>query len=320
MNNLIAESPLMRHVCSLVRQVAPTRATVLISGESGTGKEIVARTIHDLSPRRDRPFVAINCAALTETLMESQLFGHERGAFTGAIRRQEGCFELAQHGTLLLDEIGEMPPTTQAKLLRVLESSRVRRLGGSAEIPVDVRIIASTNRMLDECLRDGLFREDLYYRLKVFHIQLPPLRRRMEDLPVLCKTLLDDLNAKHGCKITRIEPSVMEMLQAYHWPGNVRELRNVLERASIIASDGAITRGCLSPDWDAKDTQWPADRDPDSNLVELEVGTSVDEAERLLILKTLEQTDNKAEAAEILGISLKTLYNKLKKEASASKL
>ncbi len=194
----MGRSAVMQQVFSLIRQVAPSKAAVLVTGESGTGKELVARAIHNLSPRRDGPFVAVNCAAMPETLMESELFGHEKGAFTGALERRAGCFELAQNGTLLLDEIGEMPAATQAKLLRVLEDSRVRRLGGKTEMVVDVRVIASTNKVLDEALRKGQIREDLYYRLNVFRIPLPPLRERMEDLPALVEVLLRDLNKKHG--------------------------------------------------------------------------------------------------------------------------
>jgi DNA-binding NtrC family response regulator len=196
--DLIGSTQPMREVFSLIRQVAPSNAAVLVTGESGTGKELVARAVHQLSPRRDGPFVALNCAAMPETLMESELFGHEKGAFTGAVERRSGCFELAQNGTLLLDEIGDMPHPTQAKLLRVLEDSRVRRLGGNKETTVNVRVIASTNKNLNEALRKAEFREDLYFRLNVFHIGLPPLRERSEDLPILVEGLLHDLNKKHG--------------------------------------------------------------------------------------------------------------------------
>src|SRR5580700_9662257 len=238
LGELVGNSAKMQEVFTLAQQVAPSRAAVLITGESGTGKELAARAIHEMSPRRLGPFVAINCAAMPDTLMESELFGHEKGAFTGAVDRRAGCFELAQNGTVLLDEIGDMPIGTQAKLLRVLEDGRVRRLGGKSEIQLDVRIIASTNSPLDTAIRDGKFREDLFYRLNVFPIPLPPLRDRKEDLPVLTAALLDDLNRKHSTKVTDISADVHERLRTYSWPGNVRELRNVLERAVILAGEG----------------------------------------------------------------------------------
>ena len=222
---------------------------MLVTGESGTGKELVARAVHHLSPRRDGPFVAINCAALPETLMESELFGHEKGAFTGAVERRAGCFELAQHGTLLLDELAEMPVGTQAKLLRVLEDSCVRRLGGKSEIAVDVRVIASTNKVLEDALRKGELREDLYYRLNVFQIPLPPLRQRDGDLPLLTETLIEMLNRKHETRVVDVNAEVRELLRRYTWPGNVRELRNVLERAVILAGEGTITKHHLPRDF-----------------------------------------------------------------------
>jgi transcriptional regulator with PAS, ATPase and Fis domain len=282
-------------------------------GESGTGKELVARAVHQLSNRRAGPFVAINCAAMPETLMESELFGHEKGAFTGALERRAGCFELAQHGTLLLDELAEMPPGTQAKLLRVLEDSRVRRLGGKAEISVDVRIIAATNRNLDEALKKGDLREDLFYRLNVFQIMLPPLRQRMSDLPLLCETLIANLNRKHTCNVTNVNAEVMDSFKKYAWPGNIRELRNVLERAVIMCGEGVIQTAHLPYDFGyAMGTRPPAQVfEPES--VRLAVGTTVGDAEKALIQLTLQHTkNNKTRAADILGISLKTLFNKLK--------
>ncbi len=315
--DLIGSSAPMQQVFSFIRQVAPSRAAVLITGESGTGKELVARAIHHLSPRRSGPFVAINCAAMPETLMESELFGHEKGAFTGAIERRAGCFELAQHGTLLLDELGEMPVVTQAKLLRVLEDSRVRRLGGKTELAVDVRIIASSNRNLEEALQKNELREDLYYRLNVFRIDLPPLRQREGDIPVLASSLINLLNEKHGCRVTEVEPEVLHILSRHNWPGNVRELRNVLERAVIIAGEGPITTHHLPHDFGVQaGVRAPVPiTEPDS--VRLPVGTTVGEAEKALIQVTLKHTkNNKTRAAEILGISLKTLFNKLKEYGS----
>ncbi len=317
LGELTGRSPAMQRVFSLIRQVAPTRAAVLVTGESGTGKELVARAIHALSPRREGPFVAVNCAAMPETLMESELFGHEKGAFTGAFERRVGCFELAHNGTLLLDEIGDMPVATQAKLLRVLEDSRVRRLGGRNEIVVDVRVIASTNRPLEEALRKGALREDLYFRLNVIHIHLPPLRERLEDLPLLVEALLADLNRKHGTRVAEAAPEVMEIFSSYGWPGNVRELRNVLERAVILAGEGVIRREHLP--WNfppgGRELSKPVVEDP--GAVRVPLGATLEEAEKALILRTLEYTrNNKTRAAEILGISLKTLHNKLKEYAS----
>jgi DNA-binding NtrC family response regulator len=318
LGELVGRAPVMQEVFSLIRQVAPSKAAVLITGESGTGKELVARAIHGLSPRSGGPFVAINCAAMPETLMESELFGHEKGAFTGALERRAGCFELAQSGTLLLDEIGDMPIATQAKLLRVLEDSRVRRLGGKGELLVDVRVIASTNKVLEDALRKGQLRDDLYYRLNVFHIALPPLRARMEDLPLLVEALLRDLNRKHNCRVVDIGPEVLEQFRRYHWPGNVRELRNALERAVIMAGDGMIGLGHLPPSFNRSSAAPKVEEDGGADLVRLPLGSTVGEAEKILIQRTLQHTrNNKTRAAEILGISLKTLHNKLKEYGAA---
>ncbi len=315
---LVGRSPVMLEVFSLIRQVAPSKAAVLITGESGTGKELVARAIHSLSPRANGPFVAINCAAMPETLMESELFGHEKGAFTGALERRAGCFELAQNGTLLLDEIGEMPIATQAKLLRVLEDSRVRRLGGKSEILVDVRVIAATNKHLDDALKKGDIREDLFYRLNVFRVALPPLRERLDDVTILCEALIRDLNRKHGTKIVDIAPEVLEHFQRHHWPGNVRELRNALERAVILAGEGIIGPSHLPANFNQLAAPPRVDESADPNSVRLRIGTTISEAEKVLIQRTLVHTkNNKTRAAEILGISLKTLHNKLKEYGAA---
>ena len=317
--DLVGSCAPMQQVFSMIRQVAPSKAAVLVTGESGTGKELVARAIHHLSPRRNGPFVAINCAALPETLMESELFGHEKGAFTGAVERRAGCFELAQHGTLLLDELAEMHPGTQAKLLRVLEDSRVRRLGGKSETAVDVRVIASTNKVVEEALRKGELREDLYYRLNVFNILLPPLRMRDGDLPMLSEALISMLNMKHSCRITGIEADVMEQFKKYSWPGNVRELRNVLERAVIVAGEGQITRHHLPLDFGVSSGNRQPQYVVEPDTVRLPVGTTVGDAEKALIQLTLQHTkNNKTRAAEILGISLKTLFNKLKEYGAAA--
>jgi DNA-binding NtrC family response regulator len=331
LGELVGTSPKMREIFALLQQAGPSKACVLITGESGTGKELVARTIHALSQRRQGPFVAINCAALPETLIESELFGHEKGSFTGASERRAGCFEVAQHGTLLLDEIGEMPIATQAKLLRILEDSKVRRLGGKAEFEVDVRVIAATNKVPEEAVRGGHLREDLYYRLNVFHIHLPPLRDRKEDIAPIAEALLQDLNRKHECRVVEISPPVMEALLNHTWGGNVRELRNVLERAVILAGEGAIELKHLPAFLQGKAANGasggpaqaeavvaaaaaaPAAPADDHETVRFTIGTTVEEAEKQLILRTLEHTrNNKTRAAEILGISLKTLHNKLK--------
>jgi transcriptional regulator with PAS, ATPase and Fis domain len=302
----------MREGFALIQQVAPSRAAVLITGESGTGKELAARAIHVLSPRKAGPFVAINCAALPDSLMESELFGHEKGAFTGAVERRAGCFELAQNGTVLLDEIGDMPLATQAKLLRVLEDGRVRRLGGKGEIQLDVRVIAATNAPLEVAMKEGRFREDLYYRLSVFPIPLPPLRQRKDDLPMLSQALLEDLNRKHGTKVTELSAEVLSRFQTYDWPGNVRELRNVLERAVILAGEGIIQVAHLPVGFAGAPA--PSGGIPAENgELRVQVGQTIEQTERALIELTLEHTkNNKTRAAEILGISLKTLHNKLK--------
>jgi DNA-binding NtrC family response regulator len=304
---LIGKSRAMQKVYTLIGQVAPSSASVLITGESGTGKEMVARAIHEMSPRRAAEFVAINCSAIPETLMESELFGHERGAFTGASARRHGCFEQADGGTLLLDEIAEMPPLLQAKLLRVLEERTVRRLGGAQEIPVDVRVLAATNRDPHDAVRDGAFREDLLYRLNVITIELPPLRQRKEDLPLLAESLITSLAERHGRPARRLSPAALEVLRAHHFPGNVRELRNVVERAVIICSGDTVERHHIAP--------YPLDQRAHArseDTLTLPIGTPLEEVERRMILRTLQKTDNnKTRAAELLQISLKTLHTKL---------
>src|SRR6202163_914442 len=237
----------MQEIFRLIEMVAPSTASVLITGASGTGKELVARTIHELSPRRNKPFVPINCAAIPETLIESEIFGHERGAFTGALERRTGCFELAEGGTLLLDEIGEMPVGTQAKLLRVLEDSKLRRLGSKVETTVDVRVLAATNKVPEEAVARGELRNDLYYRLNVFNIHMPPLRDHKEDIPNLTHTLIKEMNAKHQRNVRTASDPVMQLFENFSWPGNVRELRNTLERAIIVCDSGMIETKHLPP-------------------------------------------------------------------------
>src|SRR5437763_55282 len=237
---LVGNSPPMRRAMELVEKVAPSKASVVITGQSGTGKEMVARAIHQLSPRRDKPFIAINCSAIPSSLIESEMFGHERGAFTGADQRRLGVWELADGGTLFLDEVGEIPIELQAKFLRVLEEERLRRLGGKSEIMVDVRVISATNRDLKDEIKVGRFREDLFFRLNVFHINLAPLKERREDIPVLAQHFIDRFSREGGKKLHGISPQAMKLLTDYAWPGNIRELRNTLERAVILRSLGRI--------------------------------------------------------------------------------
>jgi len=304
---LVGKSESIRKIFFLIEQVAPSSASVLITGESGTGKELVARTIHKMSPRREKPFVAINCSAIPESLMESELFGHEKGAFTGAASRRQGCFELADTGTLLLDEIGEMPALLQAKLLRVIEERAVRRLGSRKEIEVDVRLLAATNRQPQQAVSEGTLRSDLLYRLNVFGIHLPSLRERTEDLPLLAQHLVTQLAEKHNRPARFLSHAALEALQFHSWPGNVRELRNVIERAVIICSGEQIERHHFAP--------YPIEqreRLRNEDTLSLPVGTPLEEVERQMIMRTLQKTkNNKTRAAELLGISLKTLHNKL---------
>lgn len=314
LGRLVGKSKKMQEIFGLIERVAPTTASVLITGESGTGKEMVARTLHDLSPRKSKPFVAINCSAIPETLIESEIFGHEKGAFTGALERRAGCFELAEEGTLLLDEIGEMPSGTQAKLLRVLEDRKFRRLGSKVETEANVRVLAATNKVPEEAVARGELRNDLYYRLNVFNIHMPPLREHKEDLPEIVEALLNDLNEKHGTEAVTVEDAVMKAFQNYSWPGNVRELRNTLERAVILTGSKVVETKHLPPGFGTAQVR-TAEVDP--NAIHLGVGTTVEEAEKQLILRTLASTsNNKTRAAEILGISLKTLHNKLKEYGS----
>jgi DNA-binding NtrC family response regulator len=316
LGSLVGPSKKMQEIFRLTEMVAPSTASVLITGASGTGKELVARTIHELSPRRPKPFVAINCAAIPETLIESEIFGHEKGAFTGAVERRTGCFELAEGGTLLLDEIGEMPIATQAKLLRVLEDHKLRRLGSKFETTVDVRVLAATNKVPEDAVARGELRNDLYYRLNVFNIHMPSLREHREDIPDLVQTLLAEVNAKHSRRVAAVSEAVLNAFRNYSWPGNVRELRNTLERAVIVCEGPVIETKHLPPGFGHAPVRASAD---DADSIRVGVGTTVGEAERQLIVKTLESTNNnKTRAAEVLGISLKTLHNKLKEYGNAA--
>ena len=306
LGKLVGTSKAMQEVYRLIGLAAPTPAPVLILGASGTGKEGVARTLHDLSPRHAAPFVAVNCSAIPDTLLESEIFGHEKGAFTGALDRRMGCFELAHGGTLFLDEIAEMSPAIQAKFLRILEDRVVRRLGAQTGIEVDVRVLAATNKDLLKALQDGTLREDLYYRLNVFTLSLPPLRERAEDIPSLVQAFIEEFNAKYGKRIKATDDTVLRILSAHPWPGNVRELRNTIERALVACDADLITPQHLAPGLRGSTPEAQTDS------VTMPLGTTIGDAEKRLILSTLASVNhNKTKAAEILGISLKTLHNKL---------
>ena len=310
--DMIGSGPAMQRVFELVNKVAPSNASVVISGQSGTGKEVVARAIHNLSPRKDKPFVALNCSAIPATLIESELFGYERGAFTGADQRRIGNFELAHNGTLFLDEIGELPLELQAKFLRVLEDRKFRRLGGRAEVEVDVRVICATNRDLKEEIRRGRFREDLYFRLHVFTIVLPPLRERREDVPLLVHHFIEKFNGETGKRVQGVTPAALATLQGYAWPGNIRELRNSLERAMILVDGDVIGEEHLPPDLQATR--------PEAAMLRVPLGVPMEKVEKEYILASLQKNGgNKARTAEVLGISEKTLYNKLNRYAAEAR-
>lgn len=304
---LVGKSASMRRVIATIERIADAAASIVITGESGSGKELVARTIHQMSSRRAKPYIGVNCAAIPETLMESELFGHERGAFTGADRRREGCFEAANGGTLLLDEITEMKTELQAKLLRVLEEHHLRRVGGNAEIPLDVRVLAASNRDVAQAVRDGKLREDLYYRLNVFTIDLPPLRERREDVPLLMQIFVQHYAARNNKDVLGVDDEALSALQAHPWPGNVRQLRNVIERALIVCNGQVIRRSDLPAEFQSISPS-------ESGYVKLRVGSTLEEMEKELIKRTIEYSGgNKTRAAQMLGVSSKTLYNKLER-------
>ncbi len=310
---IVGSGEAMSAVYDQIRKVAPSRATVLICGETGTGKELVARAIHYTSPRRDKPFIKINCAALSAGLLESELFGHEKGSFTGAHQRKIGRFELANEGTLLLDEISEMNPDLQAKLLRVLQEREFERVGGSTPIGVDTRIVSTTNRNLREAVESGAFREDLFFRLNVVPIHIPPLRDRKEDIPLLVEHFLRKYSRENGRRIADVSPEAMKMLLDHHWPGNVRELENCVERA-VVLSDGAVLRRehfSFGP--------LPV-RNVHADGVVIPHESTVNEAERILIENALARcNNNRTRAAKLLGISVRTLRNKLHEYAEEEK-
>jgi DNA-binding NtrC family response regulator len=305
---LVGRSPAMRQLAQTIQQVAHSQGTVLVSGESGTGKEVVARTIHAHSPRRERVMLCLNCAALSSSLLESELFGHERGAFTGADQLRKGRFELADGGTLLLDEISEIGPNLQAKLLRVLQERQFERVGSSLTLSIDVRVIATTNRELVPCVAEGTFRQDLYYRLNVLPIVLPPLRHRLEDVPLLAEHFLTQTALREGREPKHFDAEAVALMQQYSWPGNVRELQNLCERASVLTRGGVITAATMQPWLIAPRFEDPAASGPSVSA------RSLADLEREQVLRTLSQySGNRTRAAEALGIGLRTLGLKLKK-------
>ncbi len=310
---LVGGSPVIRRVLATIDKIARYKTNVLILGESGTGKELIARALHARGPRRQQLFVPLNCATLGRELLENELFGHERGAFTGASERKKGLFELADGGTLFLDEIGEMDPATQAKLLRVLERNEFRRVGGTGKVRVDLSVLAATNRNIEEAIRAGKFREDLYYRLKVVTLIIPPLRDRKEDIPALIDAFIDDFNRRNGQKVQGISPQALRAIMEYDWPGNVRELKNAVESAAILASGDTIGLDGFA-DLARRPEPGPRGRPATSTggaSVTVPVGTTLEAAERELILATLRRHPSRREAAEVLGIGLRTLYTKL---------
>ena len=318
LGEMVGRSPAMREVFRLIARVAGSEAPVMITGESGTGKEVAARTVHDLSRRARGPFVAVNCGAISPTLVESELFGHEKGSFTGAERRRAGTFEMAHGGTLFLDEVTEMPPDLQVKFLRVLDTRAFRRVGGNEELDVDVRLVASSNRDLAEAVRNGSFRSDLFYRLNVFPVWMPPLRQRKEDLPALASHFLSQVEEKERRGFTALEPGALEALGRHDWPGNVRELKNAVHRAYVLSDPPTIPPEVVEAVLDAPHEAGNPPAAPDANAeawpaVPVRVGERLDAVERKLLIATLEAVNgDRRMAAEILGISLKTVYNRLK--------
>jgi two-component system NtrC family response regulator/two-component system response regulator HydG len=306
LSGMVGDAPELQAVFEMVKKAAPTRATVLILGESGTGKELIAQALHEESPRRDKPFIKVSCAALTETLLESELFGHERGSFTGAVGRKEGRFELADGGTLFLDEIGEIPPSTQVKLLRVLQQREFERVGGTETLKVDVRMIAATNRDLAQEVKEGRFREELYYRLNVVTVIMPPLRRRKGDIPALVSHFVEKYARTYNKPVRQLGPGTLNALLAHDWPGNVRELENAVERAIVLCADGELTLDDLPPSLRSAQGHAPA-----PSL--LTPGATLREMERDAILRTLATVNGStARAAEMLGISVRKVQYRLK--------
>ena len=301
--HIIGKSAAMEHVFEMIKKVAPSRASVLITGESGVGKELIANAIHNLSPRRKNSYIKVHCAALAESLLESELFGHEKGAYTGAVSQKRGRFELADGGTIFLDEIGEINQNLQIKILRVLQEKQFERVGGEKLITVDTRLITATNRDLEQEVSAGTFRSDLYYRLNVVHIHVPPLRERKEDVPLLIAAFIKEFAEENAKTISAIEPKARAALYAYDWPGNIRQLRNCLESAVVMSSDDTIRLADLpEPVRDAEQTA----------AIRIKIGTSLAEEEQHIIMETLAAYNgNKSKTADVLGIGRKTLHRKL---------
>ncbi len=304
---IIGKSAPVQKMMEIIEQVAPSRASVLITGESGTGKELVADAIHNLSPRASGPFVKVHCAALSSSLLESELFGHEKGAFTGAVSQQKGRFELADGGTIFLDEIGEIDASTQVKILRVIQERCFERVGGTETIKVDVRIVAATNRNLEEEVKKGNFREDLYYRLNVVHINVPPLRERKDDISLLVASFLETYNSEDNRQVEGFSPAARRAMMAYSWPGNIRELRNTVESCVVMARGKTVELEELPPQISAESAE---------ESISIKIGSTVDEAEKQLIFATIDYCKgNKTKAAEMLNIGRKTLHRKLEEYA-----
>ncbi len=301
--SIIGKSAEMQKIFQMIQKVAGSKASVLITGESGVGKELVAHAIHNLSPRRDNPLVIVNCSALSESLLESELFGHEKGAFTGAMARKRGRFELANGGTIFLDEIGEINQSIQVKILRVLQDKRFERVGGEETLEVDVRVIAATNRDLEEEIKKGNFREDLFYRLNVVHIHVPPLRDRKDDIPLLINEFMQEFAKENGKDIKNIDNHARAALYKYSWPGNIRQLKNCMESAVVMCSSDTITLNDLPP---------TIKSDSAADSMQIPFGVTLEEAEKIIIQQTLAQNQgNKSKTAEVLGIGRKTLHRKL---------
>jgi two-component system NtrC family response regulator/two-component system response regulator HydG len=312
-HHIVGDAPELQAVYEVVKRAAPTRATVLVLGESGTGKELIAQALHEESPRAERPFIKVNCAALSETLLESELFGHEKGAFTGAVGRKEGRFELADGGTLFLDEIGDVSPALQIKLLRVLQTKEFERVGGTQTLKVDVRLVAATNRDLAAEVETGRFREDLYYRLNVVAVTLPPLRQRKGDIPALVSHFMEKYGKAYGKEVKGLAPGTLNALLSHDWPGNVRELENVVERAVVLSKSADLTADDLPPTLRGPR---PRERVPGALIP----GATLYEIEREAILRTLEMVGGStSRAAEILGISVRKIQYRLKEYAGGGR-
>lgn len=310
---IVGQSSALRRTLEIVKQAAPTPMTVLIQGETGTGKELIARELHQRSTRSDKPLIALNCGAFPETLVDSELFGYEKGAFTGADSVKQGRFEMAAGGTLFLDEIGELPPTVQVKLLRVLEEKQIERLGGVRPIPVDLRLVAATHRDLQKEVQEGRFREDLFYRLNVIQIQVPPLRERPEDIVMLAQHFIEQAAVQSHKEPPRLAPETIEILQNYHWPGNVRQLQNAMQRSVVLSFTPVLYPSDLPPEVHKSQTE--------GNFFVIPFGTPLDEIERTVINETLRRTNgDKKLMAQLLGIATRTVYRKLESfQSNASK-